>query len=282
MRIGQLAVAAGVEPATLRTWETRYGVPSPVRTEGGQRRYPAKEVERVRRMRDLVSAGYRASEAAAVVAAGWPGPESTGPKVGVEDILALLVEGQAAPAFRLLDQLTTTKAVEEVITGVLVPVMQTVGQRWADGSLTVAEEHAASSIVSGWLGGLTRGLPPPLQKGLVALCAPPGERHEIGLVMLSVFLRRQGIAVLHLGSDLPAEDIASLARRRNATFLAIGVTVEEAWAGAEATIRAAVSARVPTGVGGPAARDRAVGAGVAVLPTELPAATRRIVELASA
>ena len=52
LTIGDLESRTGVASATLRAWERRFGFPTPVRTTGGQRRYPVSEVERVLRVAD--------------------------------------------------------------------------------------------------------------------------------------------------------------------------------------------------------------------------------------
>ncbi|KRF34665.1 DICT sensory domain-containing protein [Nocardioides sp. Soil805] len=47
MTIGDLAERTGVPPATLRSWESRYGFPVPVRLPGGHRRYAEPDVAAV-------------------------------------------------------------------------------------------------------------------------------------------------------------------------------------------------------------------------------------------
>ena len=47
LTIGDLAARTGVPPATLRSWETRYGFPRPVRLAGGHRRYAESDVAAV-------------------------------------------------------------------------------------------------------------------------------------------------------------------------------------------------------------------------------------------
>lgn len=46
--IGELARRSGLQPATLRMWESRHGFPHAVRSPGGQRRYSADAVAVVR------------------------------------------------------------------------------------------------------------------------------------------------------------------------------------------------------------------------------------------
>lgn len=45
LSIGDLAARTGVSAATLRTWESRYGVPLPARLTGGHRRYQPRDVD---------------------------------------------------------------------------------------------------------------------------------------------------------------------------------------------------------------------------------------------
>ncbi len=52
--IATVAQLVGAPVDTLRTWERRYGVVSPERSAGGQRRYTSSDVERLRLVRALV------------------------------------------------------------------------------------------------------------------------------------------------------------------------------------------------------------------------------------
>ena len=47
LTISDMAERTGVPPATLRSWELRYGFPSPVRLAGGHRRYAERDVAAV-------------------------------------------------------------------------------------------------------------------------------------------------------------------------------------------------------------------------------------------
>src|SRR3712207_4853305 len=45
LTISDLAERTGVPPATLRSWESRYGFPRPIRLAGGHRRYAQRDVD---------------------------------------------------------------------------------------------------------------------------------------------------------------------------------------------------------------------------------------------
>jgi CheY-like chemotaxis protein len=53
----------GIETATLRAWEDRYGVVVPTRSEGAQRVYSRDDVERLRFIVDAIEDGATAGEA---------------------------------------------------------------------------------------------------------------------------------------------------------------------------------------------------------------------------
>lgn len=61
--IGSVARLLDVPPATIRTWEARYGLIVPARSPGGQRLYSRDQVEQLRLVRDTIAAGRRPAEA---------------------------------------------------------------------------------------------------------------------------------------------------------------------------------------------------------------------------
>jgi CheY-like chemotaxis protein len=61
--IGAVAGMVGVEAATLRTWEERYGVVVPTRSRGGQRVYSRDELEQLRFVVDSIEAGSTPADA---------------------------------------------------------------------------------------------------------------------------------------------------------------------------------------------------------------------------
>jgi DNA-binding transcriptional MerR regulator len=61
--IGAVARMVDVAPATIRTWESRYGNVVPERSRGGQRLYSREQVDQLRFVKDEVTAGRRPGEA---------------------------------------------------------------------------------------------------------------------------------------------------------------------------------------------------------------------------
>ena len=59
-----VARATGIPVTTILAWERRYGIPRPLRGEGGRRLYSERDVELLRAMRARTSEGVRAEIAA--------------------------------------------------------------------------------------------------------------------------------------------------------------------------------------------------------------------------
>jgi len=58
LRVGEVAERLGVSASTIRLWERRFGMPRPLRSVGGHRRYSEANVEQLRALRDLFGRGH--------------------------------------------------------------------------------------------------------------------------------------------------------------------------------------------------------------------------------
>jgi MerR family transcriptional regulator, light-induced transcriptional regulator len=212
LNIGALARRSGVPSATLRAWERRYGIPSPTRTPGGRRVYSALDLTTVLRMRQLVAEGVAPARAASMLAT----DSVTVPHAPISQRLALgfverivddCVRYDDAAANAVLDEALAVYPVEEACLNVFVPALRKIGDLWRDGGLPVAAEHLASGLIRDRLAVLMRSASPRPDSGLIVLGCAPGENHEIGPLMLGVFLRRRGWRVLILGANTPLDEI---------------------------------------------------------------------------
>jgi DNA-binding transcriptional MerR regulator len=61
--IGAVSRMLALSAATIRTWESRYGMVEPARSEGGQRLYSRDQVEQLRFVNRAIAEGRRPAEA---------------------------------------------------------------------------------------------------------------------------------------------------------------------------------------------------------------------------
>lgn len=222
LRIGELAERTGVTPALLRAWERRYGVIAPARSEGGFRLYSDEDVERILRVREQIAAGVSAAQAAERVRR--EAATAAGPETGAHALLAAVLGLDDAAANRVLDAQLAVLSSEAVVNGVVVPVLQEIGERWQRGSVTVAEEHFASNLIRARLLGLARGWGRGIGPAVVLACVP-GERHDIPLIVLGLGLRERGFRITFLGADTPVADVSPVVSRVGAVaVVVVGVT----------------------------------------------------------
>jgi len=226
LNIAALAARTGVAPDTLRKWEQRYHILQPTRTPGGQRRYTERDVARVEWLRERIDEGYRISEAAALLGAVGVEPARTR-EDHLRGILASVDNGEAVEVGVRLDQAFALQGVEDTLEGVVHPLLDAVGDRWQRGDLDVADEHLVSEAVRARLGHLLGDVGGGV-RGVAVLACAPGERHELGLMMAAIALRRDGWRVFYLGADTPVEDAVALARRVSARFIGWSVSASAA------------------------------------------------------
>jgi len=221
LNIAALAQRTGIPPDTLRKWEQRYRILQPDRTAGGQRRYTERDVARVEWLRERLDEGYRIGEAARLLGAIGVDPgRKSGDHLG--GILDAVDGGEPAEIGIRLDQAFALLGVDDTLSEVLQPLLRMVGERWENGTLSVADEHLVSEAVRARLGHLLGDAGGGV-RGVAVLACAPGERHELGLMMAAIALRRDGWKVVYLGADTPLSDALALATRLDSRVLGLSL-----------------------------------------------------------
>ena len=201
----------GVREATLRAWESRYGLLEPERTQGNFRLYSDEDVRRVGMMVRLLNAGLPAAEAARLARSSRTGDGEDVPLGIVARARAGLrrafLEFDESLAERALDELFAEFTPEAVLRDAIFPFMREVGEAWACGEATVANEHFASAVVHGRLMSVARGWGDGPGPRAVLACAP-GELHSLGLIGLGICLSQRGWRITYLGTSVPLPAIA--------------------------------------------------------------------------
>ncbi len=175
-----------------------------------------------------------------------------------DDYLAALLAGDAARARHLIDRAVGDGLpVADAYLRILQPAMEEIGVMWEAGELSVAYEHYATSITQGILGALgPRMRVAPMSGRLAVLCCTPGERHALGVQMVSDFLEGAGWEVLNLGPSLPVADLIDLVESEQPDVVGLSTATADRLAGAEAALAALREVELPpyVVVGGPAWR----------------------------
>ncbi|MFN8513692.1 MAG: MerR family transcriptional regulator [Chloroflexia bacterium] len=207
----------GIPADTVRAWERRYGVPLPRRTETGRRLYSEQDVAAIRWLRERTASGMTISQAIQQLRTlgdeAWTEPAPVrdhGPRnpeaLATELMLALLNFDERA-ATLIAEEAFALYRVEEVFVQIFVPLLIEIGDRWHRREATVAQEHFASHFVERRLSSLFQASLPIVGRGTIVIAGAPDELHELGIMMLAVFLTRRAWNVVYLGANVPIADL---------------------------------------------------------------------------
>src|SRR3954452_5433446 len=208
IRIGEISQRTGVTPDLLRAWERRYALLRPRRTDGRTRLYSAADETRVRLMRRYIAQGLPPAQAAEMVTAARltvrPGQALAVPPAEVaeahQEMQVSLDRFDETSAQRALEKLFGTYSVLTVVRDVIMPYLREVGDRWAAGHVSIAQEHFATNFLHARLLAFARGWDRGLGPRAILACAP-GELHTLGLITFGVALHELGWRITYLGAD---------------------------------------------------------------------------------
>ena len=236
--IAAVVQRTGVPATTIRAWERRYEYPKPHRDGDGQRLYSERDVQTIGWLLDQTRHGVAISRAVDMLRIGRARTDRAvvqAPPRGGRSFAGLRADlGQALldldtdRAELVLAEGFTLFSVEDMCLQVLQPLLIDVGDRWHAGELSVAEEHYATSFVRARLFGLLQAYQPPHSRGpLVFTACAPEEWHEVGILIVSVFLARRGVSVRYLGPNLPLEGLAAIVGRHHPAVVVLSAQSRE-------------------------------------------------------
>jgi hypothetical protein len=157
-----------------------------------------------------------------------------------------------------------------------IPYLRDLGERWAAGSASVAQEHFAASLIRGRLLGLARDWGTGLGPSVLLACLPD-EDHDLGLVTFGVLVARRGWRVTFLGADTPFDALADTVRTLDPALVVLHTLNPDRLDRHAADIRGLADG-IPVAI--PAAGgldpDRIAAAGARPLPADIITAAREL------
>jgi MerR family transcriptional regulator, light-induced transcriptional regulator len=185
IRTNAAAVMLGVSPNTLRSWERRFGYPSPARTSGGHRQYELADVEA---LKQAFEETQNVSSAISIARQRGAGPPSSN---RLALALARFEEDKAA---RLLEESLAIRSLERTIGEVLLPAVAAL-----DAEEPGSPEHSfAWRFATDWISALRRVAPPATRDEgvLISDATAPGDLAALQVQALELLLRRAGLRTL--------------------------------------------------------------------------------------
>ena len=213
-RIKTVSKLTGVARNTLLAWERRYGFVVPARTDNGYRVYSDADVARLREIKALVDAGHAVSEAIAMLDAQArragslpPGPAPGQYREHHDALLEALLSFDRASADLVVARFAD-EPFADILMGVYFPLLENLGDGWANGTYTVAQEHFSSAYVRERFTRMLIKLGCGPESGpRVVLACFPEEPHELGLLGLAIRFALAGWRAVFLGAQMPEADL---------------------------------------------------------------------------
>ena len=157
LTVAAVARRLGVAPATLRTWDRRYGIGPSEHDSGTHRRYSATDLMRLTAMARLIVAGVSPKDAASkALALSTKSTKNKVEKVVQEseakcDLVALLYKSalkfDQANIEKLLKKSISESGLETTWIEVIAPLLTDVGNDWARTGIGIETEHFLSEVL---------------------------------------------------------------------------------------------------------------------------------------
>ena len=218
--VAAVARRIGVAPATLRTWDRRYGLGPSAHEAGEHRRYHPSDLAKLILMRRLITSGVAPCDAA-IKAKAHKGTLS------VEDLVEEFeVREEVVDALHRAAKLLDKSFVEAVLrkdiadngviaswTEVIVPLLFLVGDEWAATGTGIEVEHMLSEIIKRLLREGVIEIKDPVNAQPVLLASVGEEVHCLALHALAAALAEKKIETFFLGARTPLEAISGMVKR---------------------------------------------------------------------
>lgn len=218
---------------TIRAWENRYQVIEPLRDENGHRMYSDQNVEDLRwLLHQTKHNGLTIKHAAnlleqkrkeAAEHANVPLQPITTELPTENNLKALLytslLEIHPSETNRIIDIAFSMFDFNYVVHRILIPTLVRIGDEWEEGLISVAQEHYSTELIKQRLLQFFRIFPSHKQYPKMIAACPTNERHELGLLCFSLFLRRKGIDIIYLGADTPPEGIIDMQKFKQIEYV---------------------------------------------------------------
>jgi len=226
-KISDLENLTGVKAHTIRIWEQRYKVLTPLRTETNIRYYDDEQLRKLLNVVSLMNAGNKISAISKLSEAELN--EKVGAIIsanggGVKEEMLI---NQMISAGLTYDEALFEKAFSNAILSfgimtayqkVFYPMLIKIGLLWTVTQLKPSQEHFISNLIKQKMFAAIDALNPPTNNQMRwLLFLPEGEEHDLGLLIANYGLRAKGYKVFYLGTNVPLDNLYSIVEEINPT-----------------------------------------------------------------
>ena len=237
--INVMSTATGVMPHTIRTWEKRYQVFTPGRSEGGQRLYSEADLDKAKLIVALIDQGHTISSLAKYSLKNLRSllghnnredseSEKVFTSIEIKKLLKHLGNYDIDSVASGMQHLRLSVGVKEFIFKIVLPVMHEIEKLALKGIYSISQEHIISTIVSDQLHQINLANEGP-NCNRFALATPVGNLHELPIMIAEIICHANRVPTNYLGASHPAECLAEAVNALKCKTIVMGVISSVQW-----------------------------------------------------
>ncbi|MFN0290959.1 MerR family transcriptional regulator [Pedobacter helvus] len=230
--IKELEVLTGIRAATLRMWEKRYQIITPLRTQTNIRYYGNEHLKLLLNINVLNRNGIKISHIAKMSAVEITEKVKDLSFVKTSDddlfdgLMLSMIDLDETLFHQAFYKAVARLGFEDTINRIIFPFFSRIGIMWQIDSINPAQEHFISNMVRQKLvaaiDNATTKIPTKAKKVLMFL--PETELHELGMLFLNYLLKNKGYRTIYLGQAVPLADLPRILEISDPDILVISVS----------------------------------------------------------
>jgi len=213
----------------LRKWRQRFGFPPAQHAADGRAIFSRESVDRLLLIKRLLEAGLRPGQVVAntlvenlKIAAELNRFKTDAGRSDSTNALISLLSNADSEAFKaLLRKQRAKRSMLDFVQHSITPLMIGLGDAWLKGEIDIFQEHLCSSMIERYLISETLKLKPKYAFPVFLFALPPGERHQLGLLMVEAVMAEAGAYIVNGGTDIPLNSLKLAANACKADVVAL-------------------------------------------------------------
>ena len=237
--INVMSNATGVMPHTIRTWEKRYQVFTPGRSEGGQRLYSETDLDKAKLIVALIDQGHTISSLAKYSLKNLRSllghnnredseSEKVFTSVEIKKLLKHLGNFDIDLVASGMQHLRLSIGVKEFIFKIVLPVMHEIEKLALKGVYSISQEHIITTIVSDQLHQINLANEGP-NCNRFALATPVGNLHDLPIMIAEIICHANRVPTNYLGASHPADCLGEAVNALKCKTIVMGVISSVQW-----------------------------------------------------
>ena len=237
--INVMSTATGIMPHTIRTWEKRYQVFTPGRSEGGQRLYSETDLDKAKLIVALIDQGHTISSLAKYSLKNLRSllghnnredseSEKVFTSVEIKKLLKHLGNFDIDLVASGMQHLRLSIGVKEFIFKIVLPVMHEIEKLALKGVYSISQEHIITTIVSDQLHQIKLANEGP-NCNRFALATPVGNLHDLPIMIAEIICHANRVPTNYLGASHPADCLGEAVNALKCKTIVMGVISSIQW-----------------------------------------------------